>query len=306
MLPIANGSIARYLADLDRIQSQLQRVQAQITSGIRVNQASDDPAAAGEVLAIQAGLDRNQQLRSNLGNVKAELETADASIQTAVQLVENAITLGAQGAGTMATAQQRAILAQQVRGLQETLVGLSQASINGRYVFSGDQDTLPAYKLDLTQPEGVQRLLTAPATRIIQDASGTTLSVARTAGEIFDARNPDDTPAADNVFAALNNLRIALENNDSAGISQAQDALRKVDSRLNVEGGFYGTAQARVASADDLAQKFQVQQQAALSRVRDTDVPAAAMQLTQLQTEQQASLAVQSKASRLNLFDFLS
>jgi flagellin-like hook-associated protein FlgL len=62
-----------------------------------------------------------------------------------------------------------------------------------------------------------------------------------------------------------------------------------------------------VQSATDLAQKFQTQQTTALSQVRDTDIPTAATEITQLQTQQQASMEVEANVAQMkNLFSFLA
>ena len=65
--------------------------------------------------------------------------------------------------------------------------------------------------VNLANANGVDRLITAPATRLIQDSNGVVFAVSKTAQDLFDHRNPDDSIAADNVFAAVNNLRVALE-----------------------------------------------------------------------------------------------
>ena len=306
MISAPNGNTTRFLVDLDRTQNQSQQVQAQISSGLRVQQAGDDPAAIDAILDTQSSLRLNQQVQANIGTVRANAESADAALQSAISLIQNAITLATEGASTPLDDQRRAALATQVRGLQETLVGLSQTNANGRFIFSGDQDKIAAYQLDLTQPDGVRRVLSGPATEVFQDVNGTTIAVAKTASDIFDPRNPDGSAAAGNAFSALNSLRIALEANNSAAIVQASDALKLAGTHLNSMGAFYGNVQLRLDSALDLAQKFQVDEQARLSQLRDTDVPAAAMQLTQLQVQQQASLSMQAKVSHLSLFDFLS
>ena len=59
--------------------------------------------------------------------------------------------------------------------------------MNGRYIFSGDQDSQASYAFDSTQPEGVQQLLTGSSTRMIQSVDGTSFAVALTAQQIFDA-----------------------------------------------------------------------------------------------------------------------
>jgi flagellar hook-associated protein 3 FlgL len=306
MLPL-KGSTMAYLADLNLTQNTMQKAQAQVSSGLRVQQPSDDPAAIGGILQLQADIARNQQTQSNLGAAASEASTADSSLQSAIQAVESAITLGAQGANTSASATERSNLADQLSGLQQTVVSISQTTVNGRYIFSGDQDSKPAYQLDLTQPTGVQQLLSAPATRQIVDPNGVSISIAKTAQEIFDARNPDSTPAAGNVFAAINALRTALVNNDQAGITQATTSLHAADDYLNRQLSFYGEVENRVADATSLAQKFQIQQKADLSQLRDADIPTAAVQLNQSQVQLQATLSVEATVSQAkNLFNFLA
>ena len=301
-----NGATQAYLANLDRTQQQINQAQAQVSSGFRVRTPSDDPAAVSSILRAQADAGSAQQIQSNLGSVKNELGTADSALQSAIQAVENAITLAAQGANSTNTADENANIAQQVAGLQQTLVGISRTTFNGRYIFSGDQDTGPAYQLDASQPNGVQQLVSAPATRVIVDATGTAISVAKTAQELFDVRNANGSAADGNVFAAVNSLLTALNNNDQDGIAQASSALHSADTHLNQQLAFYGEAENRIAAATDLAQKFQTQQQAQLGSLRDADIPSVALQLSQAQLDQQAALSAEANIEQSrNLFSYL-
>ena len=191
MFPSISGNTQKYLADLDRNQVQLQQVQAQVSSGLRVQKPSDDPGTVAEIFQVQAAIGRNQQIQSNLSGVKAEVDTADAALQTAVRAVENAIALASEGSSSSSSAETRATLAEQIRALQETLIGISRTTVNGRYIFSGDLDNQPSYELDTAQPKGVNQLATPTSTRVIQSVDGTSFAVARTAQEIFDPTNPD-------------------------------------------------------------------------------------------------------------------
>lgn len=302
MFPNINGSNQAYLAGLARTQSQMNQAQTEISSGLRVQQASDAPASVPAILEVQAQLGLNQQVQTNLGNATTELNTADTVLQSAITAVQNAMSQGVLGATSTATAAQRSSLAREVIALQQTVVGISQTQVNGRYIFSGDQDTGPAYQYDSTQPNGVQQLLTSPATRVIMDSNGTGISVAKTATEIFDT----GTAAQGNVFAALNELVVALQNNDLPGINQATIDLKTAGTYLNDQLAFYGVAENRVAAATDLAKKFQTQQTATLSQLRDADVPTVAIQLNQAQLNEQAALSVEAKIiSNKNLFSYL-
>ena len=307
MFPNISGTTQQYLADLEKNQTQLQQLQAQISSGIAVQQPSDSPTAISAILQTQTAISNNQQIQTNLGSVTAEANTADSALQTAVQALESAISVAAQGAGFTVSAETRTTLAQQIAGIQQTLVGIAQTTVNGRYIFSGDQDNQAPYELDSTQSEGVQQLVTSSATRVIQSVDGTSFAVAKTAQQIFDARNPDSTPAAGNVFAAVQSLLTALTNNDTAGIAAASDSLKSADTYLNDQLAFYGEVENRVQAATSLAQKFQTQQQTELSQLQDTDIPTAATQLTELQNQQQAALEVEANVAQMkNLFSFLA
>ena len=193
-----------------------------------------------------------------------------------------------------------------MQGIQQSLVSLSQTQVNGKYIFSGDQDTQPLYQLDSTQNNGVKQLVTPTNTRTIQDVNGTAIATARTATTIFDAQDSTGAPIAGNVFAAVQSLITALQNNDTAGIQAASDAVKSANEYLNGQLAFYGTAENRVADATQLAQKFMVQEQSDLGDVQNTDVPTAALEVTRAQTQQQAALAVEAKIQQQpNLFSLL-
>src|SRR5579884_3729611 len=132
MISTLSGLKQQYLASLDRIQTRMQTAESQLTSGLRVQKASDDPSAVNEILQLKYGINQNQQIQSNLNGVSTELNTADSSLQTAISAVDSAISLASQGANSTRTAADRANLAQQVSGIQQTLVSISQTSVNGR------------------------------------------------------------------------------------------------------------------------------------------------------------------------------
>jgi hypothetical protein len=54
-----------FLADLNLIQNRISQENQQITSGVRVGQASDDPAAVVPILQYQNEIDRLTQVQTN-------------------------------------------------------------------------------------------------------------------------------------------------------------------------------------------------------------------------------------------------
>ena len=306
MLQTLDPMRRQFLNDLTSLQNRMTKTQAELTSGIRISKPSDDPTAVGDVLQLESDIGRVTQVTSNLNGVKSEVDTASGVVQNAVSLLDQARSLAAQGASTTISPTERTAMAAQAEQILNTLIDDSRATFDGHYLFSGDSSLQAAYTVNLANPNGVDRLLTAPATRLIQDSSGQTFAVAKTAQDLFDHRNPDDSLAADNVFAAMNSLRVALANNDQAAVVAASASIQTAQDYLNQQGAFYGAVQNRITNALDVAQKFQLQSQTALSNERDTDVAAAATDLTQEQLSQQAAMQAQAAIPRNSLFDLLT
>ena len=306
MLPAVNGPGEQFLTDLNQIQSAMNTVQRQLSSGLRVGQASDDPSAVSSILKSQSEIALNNQAQTNLNRVKTELQNGDSSLQQAVALLDRAMTLAAQAGNGINNDTQNAYLAVQVQGIQAQLVNLSNTSVGGRYIFSGDSDQQAAYVLDATQPNGVRQLSPASSTLAITDANGNTLWKSVTAQQIFDARNAGGTPAAGNVFAAVNSLLTALQNNDSAAAMASTDSLKAADDCVNQHLGLIGIAENRIADATTAASKSVTNQQQNLGTLRDADTAGDAIALSQLNTQMQAALSARAAMSQRNLFDFLA
>jgi flagellar hook-associated protein 3 FlgL len=295
-----------FLSNLQLLSQRMNTTEAQVSSGVTISKPSDNPGALGDVLQLEADLGRVNQVSTNLSQVSGEVNTAEGSLETATQMLDQVQSLAAQGASSTESAATRSGLAQQVQNLLSQLVGISQTQYNGIYVFSGDKATQASYQLDLTQPNGVDQLITAPATRQIQDATGITFADSLTATDIFDHQNPPGTAAPDNIFAAVNSLRVALTNNDQTGINNAITSLQSASGYLQQQLAFYGSVQSQITNATDVAQKFQLQYQTSLDNIKNTDVATAAVELTQEQTSMQAALQAEASMPRTSLFSFIS
>jgi flagellin-like hook-associated protein FlgL len=131
----------------------------------------------------------------------------------------------------------------------------------------------------------------------------------------LDTRNPPDplditvppvtTPAADNVFAALNNLRLGLLANNTAQITAASTSVQLASDRLNTAQSFYGTVQNRISDATNYSANYDVQLKTELSQKEDADITAAALTITQGNIQLQAAFEMQAKMPRTTLFDFM-
>lgn len=300
MLRSLDASSEAFLANMNRIGQAMERAQRRLSTGLRVATVSDDPDRISTILQARADLESAEQIQANLGRVKAESDAAEQALQSAEQLVERSRVLGSQGLTGTQSAESRRALSDEIGSIMEQLVGITRTTVEGRYIFSGDADQRAPYSIDLTQANPISAYSGGAVTRFIQHPNGTEFSVARTAQEIFDSPNADE-----NVFAALNSLRVALNANDTAGIGTAVAGVTSSLDYLNGQLSRYGTIQNKIAEATQFGAKLQLQLKTHLSSLEDADLTEAILELNQAQLQQQTALKAKASAPRTSLFDYL-
>jgi flagellar hook-associated protein 3 FlgL len=305
MTPSINPNSEIFLVNLQQIENRMSTAEQQLSSGLRVSVASDDPDMISSILQIRAQIGGVQQVQQNLSNVTASVDSGEEAIQQAIQVMDTATSLATEAASSISTAGQRLQEVPQVQGILQQLVSLSQTSVNGQYIFSGDQGGSPQYQL---APDGnsVQLLSWPGPPGQVEDADGVKISIGLTAQQIFDDRDDNNNPATDNVFGAVSGLITALQNNDGTGIQTALTNLQAASAHLNNESSVYGAAQNNLTAAGNSASQTLVQLQQQLSNEQDADVAQASLDLTQATTDQQAAMAAEAMLKPQSLFNFLS
>ena len=294
-----------FLANMDRLQLTVQSASMQASSGKRVNVASDDPNQIDTILQLRTDQAHNSQIQENLAVAQADASAADGALTSATQLMDRATTLAAQGSNFTVDATGRQSIAAEIQSIQEQMVNISATTVQGRYIFGGDADSSPPYAFSLAGTNGVTQLTNSPGTRRVENSAGGSFAAAQNAQQIFDTQNADGTPAADNVFAALNNLRLGLLANNTAQISAASSSIQLASTRLNTAQAFYGSVENRITDATNYSSNYDVQLKTELSQKEDADITAAALAVTQGSTEMQAAFQMQAKMPHTSLFDFM-
>ena len=300
MISFIDPASMSFLRSLEQIQQRSERAQRELSTGLKINTVSDAPSEIANLWRTRSELARTQQIEANLNRVKTEVDTAEGALRSAVTLVERAQTLGAQGVTGTSTAATRADLAGELSAVLQQLVAAADTNVEGRYVFAGDSDQQAPYAIDLTQASAIGAYQGSAATRQVEHPDGSLFSIAKTAQEIFDSPN-----APQNVFLSINNLRVALLNNDGAGAAAAMADVQTAGAYLNTQLAFYGTVQNRVASGQDFASNHVTELQTQLSGIQDADLAQSIIELNQAQTEQQAALQSRARLPRTSLFDYL-
>ena len=292
-----------FLNNVQQIENRISTAERQLSSGLRVNVASDAPDQISSILQLRAQISGVQQTQENLSTVTPQVDSGENALQQAIQVLDTATSLAAEAAGSTSSASQRLDVVPQVQGILQQLVSLSQTAVNGRYIFSGDQNDQPAYTLNAAG-DGVQQMIQPGPPGQIQDANGIPFTIGMTAQQIFDD-GPAGNPAADNVFAAVSGLLSALQNNDSAGIQTALGNIQAASAHLNDASSFYGAALNNITAANNAAGTTLTQLQQQLSNAQDCDAMQASLDLQSALTGEQAAMAAQAQFKPQSLFSYL-
>lgn len=305
MLSGIDGLNGSFIADLNQIQNQIDQTTQQLSSGIRVSQASDDAGAVVPILEYQNQIDQITQVQTNLELANTNATTADSALQTASSLLNQLVSIAAEGASSTTSATSQTSLGQQVQEIEQQLVSIANTSVQGQYIFGGDDPSTPPYTFNWSVPGGVVQNNTASNTSVITDAEGNSIVPGMTAQQIFDAQNPPGTPAPGNVFQAVYALGQALLANNQASIQNAGAGISAAASQVEQSNAYYGNTETWIQQATQNATQQATNLQGLLSDLRDTDVAAAATQLSTDQTALEAALSAHTSLDTKTLFSYL-
>ena len=307
MLSGINGFNSSFLANLNQTEARISEDDQEMSSGLRVTQASDDPSSVSSIIDYNEEISRVTQVQSNLNTAASTAQSADTALASASTLLDQLVSIGAQGASSSTSAASQSSLASQVQQIAQQMVGLANTTFNGQYIFGGDTATTQPYTYNWTAPsgKGVVQNSTAGSTSVLRDASGNSITPNVSAQQIFDAQNPDGTSATGNVFQAVYDLGSALQNNDQTGVATATQELKAAVTQIGQVTATYGNTQDWIQSAQSDATDRLTTLQTGLSNVQDADVAKVATQLTTDQTAEEAALQAHSSLSTKSLFSYL-
>jgi len=161
---------------MQQTQQNLANAMQQVSTGLRVNQPSDDPSASADMVRSLSDSSDIDRYTSTSTSVSSTLQSADAALSSVVTTLNSAVTLGTSGANGTLTSTDRAGIATQVQSLLSTVISQANTSFRGSYVFAGTASTTPPFvqaSSSYTSPAttlSASTPLTAGATTTLSDA----------------------------------------------------------------------------------------------------------------------------------------
>lgn len=283
------------LAALQQSEQNANIATQQVSSGRRVNQLSDDPAASANIVLNHSQSSKDDQYLQNTATLQPRLQVADSSLSDVVTALTRALSLGTEGAnGTLNDADRQAV-AQEVQGIQSQVVSLANASYQGTYLFGGTAVGTQPFTLDTAT--GVVTYTGNTNVTKVQTTDGNSVQTNIPGSQLF-------LNASGSVFTALQDLNTALQNNTNIGaaVTEISSAL----SAVSTQRVFYGNALNQITSSEDFLNQDKINLSEQANSLIGADLATASSNLVQAQTDQQATLNAAARTLSLpNLLTYL-
>jgi len=285
------------LTDLYISQSQEQTALEQISTGQLINMPSDNPAGAATLVENLSQQNQTDQFLQNTSSVEGLLQTADSTLSSLVESLNQAISLGVQGASSTVSLEDQQQIAQQVQGIQTQVLQLANTSYQGNYIFAGTATTAVPFTANSSAPDGVT-YNGNNNTNSVEIAEGRSVQTNLPGSQIFQGSGGD-------VMGSLQQLVTALQSGNNTSIGNATNQLSTALNYVSQQRVFYGNAMDQLTSNQAFLQQEQVNLQSQENTVDGVNMAQAATNLSQAQVTQNATLAALAKIVPVTLLNYL-
>jgi flagellar hook-associated protein 3 FlgL len=284
------------LRDVQRTGAEFARAQQQVSSGKRLQQASDDPSAAATGLRERNEIRSVDRYREANDSVDSRLHVVDSVLTDVIKSVTTAQTRGASGRSTILTAEQREAIALEIEGVNEAIYTAVNTSYRGIYLFAGADNTAAPYTKTGTTISAYQG-----------DANVVSVDTSRTsaAAVTIDGGGMLQGGAAQDLFQSLDALATAVRAGDMSGIDtqltsldQAFNRVTAVQSRV---GATLSALPAEKARLDELRRASDTRR----SQAEEISLAEAISEMSRAQQAQQAAIAATGTNQKTTLLDYL-
>lgn len=288
-------------------QSEWLKYGEQMSTGKRVNRASDDPVAASQAVVLSQAQAQNSQFATarTFATQRVSMEENTlAQVTTAIQSAQEKIVYA--GNSTLSD-DDRASLATDLQGIRDQLLNLANSQDgNGRYIFAGYKTDTAPFTDDGTYVGGSENV----AQQV--DASRS-MVIGHTGDKIFDSLTSNAKPGTDsNLFemldTAIAQLKIPVSDDESAqeiasaaidktnrGLSNSLNNVLSVRAEL-------GTQLNELDKLDALGDDRALSQTQQMSNLVDVDWNETISNYVMQQTALQASYKAFSDMQGMSLF----
>jgi len=221
--------------------SRINRFQNDLSTGVKIHDASDNPAGASRSLLLRSDIRNNQQFQRNIGEALGQMDFVDSTLDSLLNTVIDLQGVAIAGASDTVNPENRKIMAREVNELLELAVSVGQTKFRGRFIFAGTETLEKPYE-DIRDSAG-QIIDVGNAVR----ASVTLNDRATAVGTLLGLTTPpagtvtigDQTVAIDLATNSLDDIKASIDAAAPTGVSTTiEESVRNGQStfKLRISG----------------------------------------------------------------------
>lgn len=284
------------VSQVEQSDQALQTAYEQVSTGQKVNSPSDNPAAEAAYMTLRTEAANVDQYTTNAESVLSQAQTADSVLSSIVSLLNNAVTIGTEGANSTSTSD-RSALASDITGILANVVSLANTTVGGASLFGGTVSDTMAFTADPSSSTGYTY-------------NGNDAVNSVTVGDSLTVQTniPGDTlftNSSASVLGALSNLASALTSGSSADIGTATTAVTTALNYVSQQHAIYGSTINTLTSQEEYLSQEKVSLTSQEDSLVGIDTATAAENLSQAEVENSAVYEASAKILQNNLLKYL-
>jgi flagellar hook-associated protein 3 FlgL len=288
----------RVLADLASVKERMAVTQGQISSGRRVEKASDDPFAARQAVLQRAELEQLDRQRTNADDAAGWLDASDTALQQITDVVHRVRELVVQAANTQTGAAGRQSIAAEITQLVQAVKDSANVKLGDTFLFSGTAAGTPPYQ------QATGDAYQGDAGAVVRDIGpGVSVQVNTLGSQVLGS---GQAAADGRLLHALRDVLDHLGTNDVQALGTTD--LQRLDQNLAAISGLRATSGTTSARVDAAASRLDDLSEIVAGRLdasEGVDLASALVALNAQQSAYQASLKSAATLIQPSLLDFL-
>lgn len=289
------SKLTNHVRYLNTVSARLDKIQEELSTGRRIERASEDPAGAALALQYRSSIDFEVQMRRNLQNGVSFMNVTEAALSAATDSLQRVRELTVQAANGTLSQQERDAIAAEVNQHILQLAQVANANFGDAYIFSGH----------LTRQAAFQIVGGSTPTAITYQGD-TGQRVRRISREDTVAVNVNGQQAFGTMFTDL----IALRDNLTSGapVSAISSSLATIDTALDgvlKARAEIGARLNRFEASEKVSEQADINLQQLRSTIEEVDLPSAIIRLRSQQNAMEAALGAIGRTADMSLLNFL-
>jgi len=293
--------ITNIVNSLDLATANEQQLTEELSTGLKVNELSDNPTAAGENVLLTSQMNLDDTFSQTASSTESMLQVGDSALGSVISQLTSAISLATEANnGTMNSNNLQSITSE-LTGIRDEVLSLANTTYLGQYIFAGSQSGTAPFTLSTTGSPAVATYNGDDVVSNVKTPNGQTIQTNVPGDQIF------LSSTGGNVLNTLNNL-IADYSSGTPSSTAVSDtaALTQALSTVSQQRVILDNSITRLTASSNYSQAESTQLAQAQNTLLQADSAQVATQLSSSETQQAALTQVIAAIDQQgNLFDKL-